>query len=696
MRAVFRSLVASLFGRPRASHSHRYSDGELLARTEEFNRSAEAYWKAIGAQESGRHHVLNRPFSGPTAAVDVYRLGLMMAELRLGPGLDVLDFGAGTCWLSSCLNRLGCRTVAVDVSQAALDLGRELFAGDGRQRGDVAQRFLSYDGHTLPLPDESVDRIVCYDAFHHVPNQDEILREMYRVLRNGGRVVMGEPGEGHSHADVSAFEESAFSVLENDFDVLDVERRARSAGFSNVRLKPYLDPCVDTISASAYVDLREGWHAALKPRTLRVTVGVSEALRNSFRTCAIVILTKGAEVRDSRSPGLLRAEMRLVAPPRPMRGHCSTVVQARLRIRNVGDTVWRHMPEPTGGTVLLGSHLLDASGRSLQLEYWRAPLPFDLVPGAEVEVSVAIPLPDAPGNYTLRFDPVVEHVMWFSQAGSTPLDVALEVVDPKKDPAYSAAISVVSAAGATRLPAGSRARIDLRVANAGVADWPRSETLGAGLIRLGAQLLDTDATLIEQDFARANLPQELAPGDSCDIPLAFKLPSAPGRYKLKVDLLQEQVCWFEERGSRPLLVEVEATADLAESTAPGVLRAQLEILQPRLRTVEAAPGEALEVHVRVTNLGNTLWRRAEDGRPGHVRLGALLVTPEGSRDYWRAPLPGDVAPGATAEIRATMPAPTAEGEHTVVLDLVDEGIAWFQHEGSPSTSFLVSVRAPKG
>ncbi|HSF02629.1 MAG TPA: class I SAM-dependent methyltransferase, partial [Solirubrobacterales bacterium] len=79
----------------------------------------------------------------------------MMAELRLGPGLDVLDFGAGSCWLSSCLNRLGCRTVAVDVSEAALELGQELFALDGRHRGDLEPRFLAYDGHRLPLPDRS-------------------------------------------------------------------------------------------------------------------------------------------------------------------------------------------------------------------------------------------------------------------------------------------------------------------------------------------------------------------------------------------------------------------------------------------------------------------------------------------------------------------------------------------------------------
>ena len=304
---------------------------------------------------------------------------------------------------------------------------------------------------------------------------------------------------------------------------------------------------------------------------------------------------------------------------------------------------------------------------------------------------MAVPLPETPGNYTLRFDPVVEHVMWFSQAGSTPFDVPLEVVDPNNDPALSADISLLSEPKLTSLPAGTRARVELRVANAGIAPWPRAETLGPGAIRLGAQLLDAAGRTIEPDYARADLPRGLAPGEACDVPLAFRLPGTAGRYALKVDLVQEQVCWFEERGSRPFVIDLEATADLADSTAPGVLRARLDLLKPEAPVVDAPPGDTIEIQVRAENLGNTLWRQAADGRAGHVRLGAMLVSPEGSRDHWRAPLERDVAPGATAEINATMPAPTAEGEYTVILDLVDEGIAWFQHEGSPVVSFVVRV-----
>ena len=179
VRAVGRRLRGRLRRglKPPSHHHHAFSEEELLARAEEFNRNAEVHWRAIAGETAGRSHVLNKPLStvqdtGPI----LYRLGLVLTELHLGIGHTVLDFAAGSCWLSSYLNRLRCRTVAVDVSPTALELGKELFRLDPRHRPELEPRFLPYDGHRLPVPDESVDRVVCFDAFHHVPNQDEVLR----------------------------------------------------------------------------------------------------------------------------------------------------------------------------------------------------------------------------------------------------------------------------------------------------------------------------------------------------------------------------------------------------------------------------------------------------------------------------------------------------------------------------------------
>lgn len=41
----------------------------------------------------------------------------------LFPGVRILDFGAGTCWMSRLLAMLGCNVTAVDVSRKALEVG---------------------------------------------------------------------------------------------------------------------------------------------------------------------------------------------------------------------------------------------------------------------------------------------------------------------------------------------------------------------------------------------------------------------------------------------------------------------------------------------------------------------------------------------------------------------------------------------
>ena len=72
-------------------------------------------------------------------------------------------------------NRFGCRTIALDVSETALKLGRELFERESGTNWALQPEFVVYDGHRIPRDDRSVDKVIVYHAFHHVPNQEEVL-----------------------------------------------------------------------------------------------------------------------------------------------------------------------------------------------------------------------------------------------------------------------------------------------------------------------------------------------------------------------------------------------------------------------------------------------------------------------------------------------------------------------------------------
>ena len=45
----------------------------------------------------------------------------------------------------------------------------------------------------MPFPDDYIDRIIMVDALHHVYSQKKTARELWRVLKPGGRLVIEEP-----------------------------------------------------------------------------------------------------------------------------------------------------------------------------------------------------------------------------------------------------------------------------------------------------------------------------------------------------------------------------------------------------------------------------------------------------------------------------------------------------------------------
>ena len=168
---------------------------ELVAKTDEYNLAAERYY----ADRDDGEYQIGKPFSDPFELPQyLFNAGILIHAMKVGPGDTVAEIGAGACWLSHFLNLYGCRTLAMDVSGTALEQGRERFRRDPRTRWNLEPQFLTYDGHALPASDQSCERIVLHDAYHHLPNQAELLTEMARILRPGGIVAMSEPSRGNN------------------------------------------------------------------------------------------------------------------------------------------------------------------------------------------------------------------------------------------------------------------------------------------------------------------------------------------------------------------------------------------------------------------------------------------------------------------------------------------------------------------
>jgi ubiquinone/menaquinone biosynthesis C-methylase UbiE len=116
--------------------------------------------------------------------------GRMFDELDIHPGQTVLDLGCGPGTDLASLAQAVAETgtvIGVDHDPATVDAARQRTA----DRHTVTVRL--GDIHDLPLPDHAADRARTDRVLQHVADPARALREFHRVLRSGGRLVMGEP-----------------------------------------------------------------------------------------------------------------------------------------------------------------------------------------------------------------------------------------------------------------------------------------------------------------------------------------------------------------------------------------------------------------------------------------------------------------------------------------------------------------------
>ncbi len=106
--------------------------------------------------------------------------------LQLKAGDRVLDLAAGTGVSTVELARSGARAVACDFSIGMLQAGRSI---KKRRR---AVPFVAGDAMALPFLDDSFDAAVISFGLRNVADVGAALREMARVVRPGGRLVVCE------------------------------------------------------------------------------------------------------------------------------------------------------------------------------------------------------------------------------------------------------------------------------------------------------------------------------------------------------------------------------------------------------------------------------------------------------------------------------------------------------------------------
>ena len=105
-------------------------------------------------------------------------------------GKVVVDIPAGHGQISIPLQQQG-------ATIKALDLYPEKIQGEG------IEKIYADMNHRLPLPDNSVDFILCLEGIEHIHNQFGLLVELNRILKPGGSLILTTPSLSHIRARLS-------------------------------------------------------------------------------------------------------------------------------------------------------------------------------------------------------------------------------------------------------------------------------------------------------------------------------------------------------------------------------------------------------------------------------------------------------------------------------------------------------------
>ncbi len=319
-----------------------------------------------------------------------------------------------------------------------------------------------------------------------------------------------------------------------------------------------------------------------------------------------------------------------------------------VTVMNTGTRTW-----PAGGAtpVRLASHLRDAAGALLVWDGPRASLAADVAPGGFAMMALPLPVPASLGSYTLELDLVQDGLTWFSSQG-----VATRALPLVVSSGYGARY------GTAPLPAllpGGRLTVPLTLTNTGAFTWSPS---GANPVRVASHVLDASGNVVNWDGARSQLAADVGPNATAQATLVVDAPSLPGTYLVRVDLVREGLAWFSAQGAPSLEVALTVIADRRAVASLSVTSVSRSSPQPIIVTVTNPSAIALTPEGDAPVVVGSHWL-ALDGR--------ILLW-----DGPRVALPRALLPAQQLTLSLPL-APPPGGAAFLVVDLVQEGVAWF-------------------
>jgi len=165
--------------------------------------------------------------------------GNPQALAAMRPGETVLDLGSGAgfdCFLAARQVGASGRVIGVDMTDAMLEKARA--NADKSGVGNV--EFRKGEIESLPVDDNSIDVAISNCVLNLVPDKDRAFREIYRVLKPGGRLAVADMAwEIEPDASVRKDMEALVGCIGGALVLGDYVSRLKQAGFASVAVEKY-------------------------------------------------------------------------------------------------------------------------------------------------------------------------------------------------------------------------------------------------------------------------------------------------------------------------------------------------------------------------------------------------------------------------------------------------------------------------
>jgi uncharacterized protein YbaR (Trm112 family)/SAM-dependent methyltransferase len=106
------------------------------------------------------------------------------------------------------------------------------------------------------------------------------------------------------------------------------------------------------------------------------------------------------------------------------------------------------------------------------------------------------------------------------------------------------------------MTAGRPERLRVRVRNTGDTLWLRRTRDDVGMVRVGFQLKGPGGAPVDENYLRASLPRDLAPGEAADLAVELPAIARPGDYLVEIDGVAEGLVWFKDISYNPVTIAV--------------------------------------------------------------------------------------------------------------------------------------------